>query len=324
MSIFAAAERRALPSLDLLSRTCVIVPTLNAGPYFDRLLPALQHQGIRRSQVFIVDSSSEDDTVARADRYGAQTHKIRRVDFNHGGTRRMAVAKMRDFEILVFLTQDAIPASTDAVERLVAAFADSSVGMAYGRQLPRPEAGAIERHGRLYNYPETKQVRSIEDRTRLGAKTVFCSNSFAAYRREALEAVGSFPQDAFFAEDQIVAGRMLIAGWKLAYQADARVFHSHGYTIKEEFQRYFDVGVFHARNPWILETFGGVHGEGFKFVKSELGYVLKHAPLSAPEAMVRTALKLIAYRIGRRETKLSQDWKRRLSMQPFYWRSHST
>ena len=116
--------------------------------------------------------------------------------------------------------------------------------------MPRTVARGIERHARLTNYPPASETRSLEDRARSGVKTVFCSDSFAAYRTAALAAVGGFPEDAFFAEDQLVAGQMLIKGWRIAYRGDAEVIHSHGYTIAEEFRRYFDVGVFHRWLGW--------------------------------------------------------------------------
>jgi rhamnosyltransferase len=316
-----AAEAR---HMSLFDRTGLIIPTLNAGSHFTKMLPALSHQGIDLRRVLVIDSSSDDDTVERARSFGLRVEIIPRKDFNHGGTRRYATRLLSDQEFLVFLTQDAFPSDAHAVSRLVSAFENPEVGMAYGRQLPRTGARAIERHARIMNYPAHSQLRSLEDRTRLGARTLFCSNSFAAYRRTALEAVGGFPEDVFFAEDQIVAGAMLIAGWKLAYQADACVYHSHGYTMREEFKRYFDVGVFHARNPWILETFGKVEGEGLRYVGSEITYLARHEPLSVPSALARTALKYAAYHIGKREARLSPKWKSRLSMQSFYWRSHPT
>jgi rhamnosyltransferase len=324
MSTLPLAQLGRVPAASLLDRTGLIIPTLNAGGFLDKILPVMRHQGLALSRVLVIDSSSDDATADRARDLGVQVAVIPRKDFNHGGTRRYATSLLPSQDFLVFMTQDAVLASSDAVLRLVSAFEDPEVGMAYGRQLPRPQARAIERHARLVNYPATSKIKTFADRSQLGPRTVFCSNSFAAYRREALTAVGGFPQDVFFGEDQIVAGRMLIAGWKLAYQADACVFHSHGYRLGEEFKRYFDIGIFHARNPWILETFGRVGSEGSKFVRSELTYLFKHEPQSVPSALARTLLKYLAYKIGQREAGIPTKWKSRLSMQPVYWRSRST
>lgn len=302
------------------ARISVVIPTLNAEPYLSALLPALAQQGLAPEQFLIVDSESGDATCDEFRRFGATVVGIDRRTFNHGGTRQFAVDLRPEADIVVMMTQDAIPQGHDTIARLVNAFTDPGVGMAYGRQLPRPAARGIERHARLVNYPASSEVRGLEDRTRVGVKTVFCSDSFAAYRVSALAGVGGFPLDAFFAEDQLVAGQMLMKGWQIAYCGDAEVIHSHGYTVAEEFRRYFDVGVFHGRNRWLIDTFGAAEGEGLRFIRSELTYLARHDPMLLPSAIVRTFAKYAGYKMGSREEKLSNRWKQRLSMQPFYWR----
>lgn len=302
------------------ARISVVIPTLNAGPYLADLLAALARQGLDPAQFLVMDSQSTDDGPAAFRAFGATVVEIERRTFNHGGTRQRAVEMRPDAEIVVMLTQDAIPQTPDALRRLVAAFSDATVGMAYGRQLPRTIARGIERHARLMNYPARSEVRGFDDRVKAGVKTVFCSDSFAAYRTAALAAVGGFPEDAFFAEDQLVAGRMLMEGWRIAYCSDAEVIHSHGYTIAEEFRRYFDVGVFHGRNRWLIDTFGSAEGEGMRFIRSELRYLAQYDRGQLLSAVVRTLAKYAGYSMGAHEAQLPNHWKRRLSMQPFYWR----
>lgn len=306
-----------------LSDVRVVIPTYQAGAYCAALQQALAEQGIAPRQVLVIDSSSRDGTAASFRRWGAQVEVIPTAQFNHGGTRRWASELAKPSEYLVFLTQDAIPARADALSELVAVFADARVGMAYGRQLPRPAAREIERHARLVNYPDAGETRTLEDRRRLGIKTVFSSDSFAAYRRAALEAVGGFPEDAAFGEDQIVAGMMLRSGWSLAYVAAAQVTHSHGYSIAQEFKRYFDVGLFHAQNRWLLETFGAAEGEGLKFVRSEAAHLLRHEPWAIPSAIVRTLAKYCGYRMGRLGSRWSPGLKSRLSHSPHYWKARA-
>ena len=83
--------------------------------------------------------------------------------------------------------------------------------------------------------------------------------------------------------------------WWVAYAGNAQCRHSHNYSIAEEFERYFDMGVFHAREPWIRQTFGGAGGEGLRYVKSELKFLgLRHWYLW-PSALLRNAVKLLGY-----------------------------
>ena len=302
-----------------MPRYRVIIPTYQAGRHLDALLPALRAQNIPAHEVLVVDSSSTDNTAERFRQFGAEVIVIPQSDFNHGGTRRFAAQYCADAEFLVAITQDAIPEPL-AFQALLTAFDNPEVGVAYGRQLPRPQARSIERHARLVNYPENSSViRSYEDRTRYGVRTTFCSNSFAAYRRSALVQVDNFPEECFFGEDQVTAARLLIAGWKLAYVSEAAAIHSHNYTPLDDFRRYFDIGVFHSRNRWMLESFGKAEGEGLRFVKSELSYLLNREPQAIPSAILRTFLKYAGYRLGMLEARLSSAAKKRLSMAPYYW-----
>jgi rhamnosyltransferase len=300
-------------------KTALCIPTLNAGAFAAPLAEAIRAQTLKPDDFLVIDSGSTDTTIAALTAIGARVHAIPKSQFNHGGTRQMAVDMLGGADIVVFLTQDAIPANSAAFERLVSCLQDPDVAVAYGRQLPRKGAGPIEAHARLFNYPTVSRVRRLDDRVELGLKTVFVSNSFAAYRRADLLASGGFPNNVIFGEDTYLVARMLLAGRAIAYCAEAEVFHSHEYSFAEEFRRYFDIGVLHAREPWIRASFGGAEGEGLRFVRSEIAYLLPRNPALIPSALLRTALKLTGFHLGLRESSLSVGLKRRLSMFKGFW-----
>ena len=301
--------------------TALCIPTLNAQKGAEKLLAALARQTVRPDRFIVIDSSSGDATARMFREAGATVETIDRLEFNHGGTRQFGVQMLSDAEVIVFLTQDAVLADTQALERLLGCFEDKQVAAGYGRQLPHPGAGPIEAHARLFNYPGKSRIKTWEDRESLGIKTAFISNSFAAYRRADLLALGGFPDHLIMGEDTYVAARLLQAGKKIAYCAEAEVFHSHNYTFSEEFRRYFDTGVLHAREPWIRERFGGAGGEGWRYLKSEIKYLLGRNPLLLPSAIIRTALKLAGFRLGLHERALPLRLKRRLSMFRLFWRA---
>ncbi|WP_213804060.1 glycosyltransferase family 2 protein [Granulicella sp. dw_53] len=296
----------------------VIVPTLNAAADWPRFAPALL-QCIDPKQVLIVDSDSTDDTVRLAGEAGFAVLSIAREEFNHGGTRQRAAVMVPDAEILVYLTQDAILAGPDELKKLLSAFEDPAVAAAYGRQLPRVGARGIERHARGFNYPPVPQVRELASREQLGFKAIFISNSFAAYRRSALMEVGGFPSDVIFGEDTVTAAKLLMAGYKVAYVAEACVYHSHAYTLLQELERYFDIGVLHSRERWLLDEFGMANSEGKRFVFSELRYLVRRDILQIPSALIRTGCKLLGYRLGRLEDRITPKLKRSLSMNARFW-----
>jgi rhamnosyltransferase len=299
-------------------RVQVIVPTLNAASDWPLFAPAVL-SCVRSEQVLILDSESTDGTVDLARAAGFQVCSVEQAKFNHGGTRQAAAEMLENAEILVYLTQDAVLVGPDSLSTLVAAFKDPRVGAACGRQLPRPGASAIETHARAFNYPPVSDVRSLASRDRLGIKTVFMSNSFAAYRRSALMCVGGFPNNVIFGEDSITTARLLLANYSIAYVAEACVYHSHGYSPVQEFKRYFDIGVLHSREHWLLEEFGHAHGEGKRFVLSELRFLGQRSPLQIPSALLRTGMKFVGYRLGKMEARLTPRVKRQLSMHPRFW-----
>lgn len=297
----------------------VIVPTLNAATDWPRFAQALL-ACVSPEQVLIIDSASSDGTPDLARAAGFQVYSIRRIDFNHGATRQLAARMLPDAEFLVYMTQDAVLANSNSISQLLTAFDDPAVAAAYGRQLPRPKAKAMEAHARLFNYPETSDVRALASREYLGYKTIFISNSFSAYRRSALMAVGGFQADVILGEDTVTAAKLLLAEWKVAYVAEAQVYHSHEYTAMQHFRRYFDIGVLHSREPWLLDGFGLANGEGKRFVISELEYLRKRNARHIPAALIHTGLKLLGYRMGRMENHLPPTIKPQLSMHRGFWK----
>lgn len=306
--------------MSILNRTLLVCPTLNPGELFEDWLEAFNGQKESPAAKLIIDSASEDGVVNNAKNFGFIIKIIDRREFGHGRTRQKAIDDNRGFEYVIFLTQDAILASPDAIRNILAPFQDKTVSAVCGRQLPRSKAGFIEAHSREYNYPAISTVKELEDRGATGMKAAFLSNSFAAYRVSALNEVGGFPDDVIFGEDMYVAAKMLLSGYRIAYAADACVYHSHDYSIIEEFRRYFDMGVFHAREPWIRQEFGGAEGEGIKFVVSEIRYLLKHAFWQIPVAIIKTLFRYLGFRLGLLEKRLPLWLKRLLSMNRDYFK----
>lgn len=297
----------------------VIIPIYHPDEKFIELLNMLKKQSIPDIPVLIIDSGSDKEWCKAAQGLNWQLKDIDSKDFNHGGTRQMGIDMCPGKEIIVFLTQDAILADEYSIENLVRAFDDISVGCAYGRQLPHKDANVFASFARLHNYPAQSYVRSYEDRNVYGMKTAFISNSFAAYRRTAMEKVGGFPSNVILSEDMYVAAKMLMSGWKVAYVAEARVYHSHNYTVWQEFKRYFDIGVFHARESWIRKNLGNAEGSGKKFIVAEFNFLALRNPLLICEMVFRDGMKFLGYRLGIKEKMFSNVLKRNISMNSKYY-----
>lgn len=301
-------------------RITAIIPTLNGGDSFRRLLARLAVQTLPIDELLVVDSSSDDSTTSIALEYGARVISIARADFDHGSTRTMA-AKESKGDYLLYFTQDAVPESNRVVALLLAPLMrDENIVISYGRQLANPDATLFAKTLRLFNYPKESEIRKFTDKEQKGLKTVFVSNSCAAYRKKELAEVGYFADGLIFGEDTCVAGKLLAADYAMAYVAEAAVFHSHNYTIGEEFHRSFDIGVLHHSESWLLNTYGKAEGEGLKYIKFELSTILKKRKYQLiPLFFCRNLAKFSGYKLGNMYYALPQWLVPKLSMNKTWW-----
>ncbi len=280
--------------------TTIIIPTCNAAKHLPSLLKRLESQTIGNCELIIVDSASEDETVDIAQSRQATVISIARSQFDHGGTRSLG-ARRAGGDTLVYLTQDCLPYNEYAIENIIKPFAsDGRIAAAFGRQLPYPEASVFAEHLRLFNYPDVSRVSVLEDKNTRGIKTAFLSNSFAAYRKSVLEEIGYFKSPVVFGEDTHAGARILLKGYKIAYVADAMALHSHNYTIRQDFGRYFDMGVFHKTENWLLTEFGKPQREAFKYIASGISFLSKKRKLHLfPEFVLRVIAKYVGYKLGK-------------------------
>lgn len=308
-----------------MQRIALILLTYNAAKDIPNLLPALKKQTLQPDATLVIDSSSSDKTLELLANYPANIHVIPSSEFDHGGTRKLAT-QLVDADIYLYLTQDAYPADEHAFQKIVDQLnSDRNIGCAYGRQLPKEDATPLSTHLRLFNYPETSYVRSISDSPKYGIKTCFNSDSFAAYRKDTLTKAGNFPNHIMTAEDMYVAAKMQIQGYKVAYVAEACVYHSHNLSLQQEFHRYFSIGVFHRKEKWIIDNFKSATGEGKRFVISELRHLIRTKKWHwIPRALLSTLTKFTAYKLGWHEKFIPRFIKKHLGINKSYWHTIKT
>ena len=300
----------------------LIIPTWNGGRWIDKILTMLARQTLALEEILIIDSGSADETLAIVRQHQTvdprlRLLEIRQEDFDHGGTRTWA-ARQTAGEIIVYLTQDAVPATDHALELLVQPFQQNEkLAATYGRQLPAQDASFFSAHLRHFNYPAQSQLRRREDAPIFGFKTIFISNSFAAWRRQSLAEHGFFPQRLLFGEDTLTLAKLLATGYHVQYVSEATVFHSHNYSLQQDVKRYFDIGVFHAEHQEQLMQFGGPSGAGRNYVLSELRLLLDQRQYQLLlKWFCRNLGKYAAYHLGKRHQLLPRSWVRKLSMNP--------
>lgn len=270
-----------------------LIPIFNPqSSLFDSILPLLQHQSIDL-ELILINSGKEEINIANI-----KSIKISPSEFNHANTRNMALAYDTDYYL--FMTQDAMPYDEYLIENLIKAFDDSSVVVAYARQIPYKDADITEVFARTSNYPSISNVKSKEDILSLGIKTFFNSDSCSMYRASYFKQVGGFTKDLKTNEDMEFAARAIMDGKKVAYIADAKVYHSHNFTYKDIWKRYRAIGKFFRENNWIVDIvkqYSHVESMGIKQAIAELKYLLKKSPLDIPRSIFVSLIKYIAYKI---------------------------
>lgn len=297
----------------------IVIPTYCPDERFAVLIDKLKKQDYPIHNIYVVNTKTNHFPQILEDIEGVRVLHIQPEEFDHGGTRRRAFA-MSDAEIVVFMTQDAVPAHNGLIRKLVRPLLESEqIGASYARQLPAKDCDTLERYTRKFNYPEKSRVKGKADLPELGIKTFFCSNVCAAYRRDSYERVGGFPERAIFNEDMILAGKMVKAGYQIAYAADAKVIHSHNYSGIQQFHRNFDLAVSQAD---CSEVFSGIRSEseGIRLVKQTMAYLWKNRKAYLiPVLIYKSGCKYAGYKLGRNYKKLPMWMIKRCSMSSTYW-----
>ena len=275
----------------------VIIPTLNGACYLRELVDSLCRQTMKDVEVIVVDSESDDGTAEVAASLGCIVQRIARGEFDHGGTRNLAV-DMSSGNILVFLTQDAVPVSEEFLARLIAPIDGRITAAAYARQIPAPKATPTEVFARLYNYPPESSMRHISRVEHRTLKTLFFSNTASAISRDCFEKVGRFCSPVPTNEDMLLCARLMDAGYQIAYVAEAEVIHSHEFSLAEVFRRYFRIGMVVREHRATLRVERNA-GEGLEFVRRQIAHLRRIGRSELiPGAVAEAGVKALAFYCG--------------------------
>ncbi|NGX57760.1 MAG: hypothetical protein K940chlam3_00654 [Chlamydiae bacterium] len=295
----------------------VVFVTYRAKHHLPHCLPSILESPLK-PRVLVMNSSSEDGTVELAQEMGAETLVIPRHKFNHGTSRERA-RKFLKTDIVVMMTPDAYAVDQNMLTHLVQPLIDGVASIAYARQIPHDQAGIFEQIPREFNYPDSSQIRSFDDRRKYGVYTIFCSNSCAAYKNDALDQIDGFGS-VLIGEDTFTTAKLLQRGHKIAYVAEAVVKHSHTYTLWEEFRRNFDTGLVRSWNRDLLSGLGSDENRGKRFFTYMLKKLAREKPHLIPYGCLQTVVKYMGYRLGKWSGSTPTWFKRLCSGQDFYWK----
>lgn len=293
----------------------ILLLTKNGRRDLDRVLPALFHQKTAATfEIIAVDSGSTDGTLELLRLFPVEVTQIPSHRFHHARTRNLA-ASLAQGEILVFLSQDAIPAAEDWLETMISNFRDPRVGAVYGRQVPKPGSSTERRDVFDAIYGESRMVKDPERRNAMGYRFYHFSNVNAAIRRSVWER-NRFPEELKVFEDLGIAKGILDDGWKIVYEPKAAVFHSHTHSTVGLLKRYFDIG-YTLKLLRIWESPGTQESllrDGWKMLQGKLRRASRDGMnRSALYAIQQDAAKSVGLFLGLNQDRLPLMLKRRLS-----------
>jgi rhamnosyltransferase len=272
----------------------VLIPTRNAGAPFAEVLRRLQSGTLVPTEILIADSASTDDTVAIAQAVGAIVEPV--TDFNHGLTRNSLAARAIS-DIIVFMTHDAMPADDAFLEKLVAPIVDGRAIAAYARQITTPDADPNETYRRFANYGPISRLKTQADRDTMGIRALMFSDTASALRRDVFESLGGY-EAVNTNEDMLFCAAMLDAGHTVAYEATARVYHTHRESPTSLLRRYIEIGRFMGAWRNRLGILAG-SGDGLRFLWGQVQYLIAGRYCSAvPRCLVDTMCKYVGFRWG--------------------------
>ena len=228
----------------------IVIPTKNGGELLDRVLKGIYMQEtVYQYEVICVDSGSNDETISIIKKYPCKLYEIPSHEFGHGKTRNFGASKGTG-EYIIFITQDALPASRMWLQNFIDAMkSDPEIVGGFGIHYTYPDCNIIDQRDlaqHFKNFGTDNTIFQLTDSNRKKYETeeayrhfmVFFSDNNSCVRRDIFE---KYPyDDVDFAEDQIWARKMIEMGYKKLYCPFAPVYHSHNYKLTTYFQRYFD------------------------------------------------------------------------------------
>ena len=298
----------------------VVIPVRNAGEDLRRCLEGIARQRTDQEvEVVVVDSASTDGSAELARSLGARVQEIPVEEFDHGATRNLG-AELARGETLVFTSQDAYPVNDSWLAKLTAPLADDGVAGVYGRQVGHIDARPPEVYFLDFLYGPRPRIQRASRPEELSMETTLFSNVTSAMPRELLRQF-PFADDLIMSEDQEWAARVLLAGYRLVYEPNAVVRHSHPYTIRAAFKRFFDSGASAERAFMpVPESARVLRRSALRYGRGELGWLWRNGHRRwIPYAVVYELAKLAGLQLGARHRRLPLALKRRLSGHPSFW-----
>lgn len=229
----------------------IVCPIYKGFEYLKTLYDSFYNQrNIIVNKVIFPITNSHDEEMKQIKDFVLQNNiisfEIEKENFSHSLTREKAIREYCESKIVIMLSQDVKLTNDDVFYNLVKDIYSGESVYNFARQICTNKS--IEKYIRNKNYPVNSYYVSKSDVEKMQLMAFFSSDACAAYNRDVFISVGGYNgYDVMMGEDMLYSKIILDNGYKKKYCADAIVEHSHKYTLKQLYKRYYDTGVFHSK-----------------------------------------------------------------------------
>lgn len=278
----------------------IICPLYNAERYIESLDNAIKAQKrVEINEIRYVLTKGQDNTEKILQNINAKYKVIESKDFSHSLTREREAYEC-NADIIVFITQDIVIEDEMWLYYLIKDIEAGKCEASYSRQISN--SNSIEKYTRELNYPSESRFITKKDIDKLQLRTFFFSDAASAIKREVFIKLKGYDQKNLpINEDMYFAYKLIMNGGIIKYCADSKVIHSHDFTFKQQYDRYYLTGHFFKENEYLNQY--KVNDSGLAMAK----YVLKRA---IQEKNVKVLIKffpnMIARFIGMKKGKRSK------------------
>ncbi|SHI13517.1 rhamnosyltransferase [Clostridium collagenovorans DSM 3089] len=300
-------------------KVSIVCPLYNAEKYIEKLHSNILEQKkdfLEELEIKYVLTESKDNTEELLKKLQVDYILIDAKDFSHSKTREMMAYKATG-DILVFISQDVVMKNDLWLKNLVEPIINNECEAAFSRQLCTNNS--IEKYIRENNYPEKSRVVSEKDIDQYGLLTFFYSDASSAIRKDVyLEVNGYDGKNLIINEDMYIAYKIITSGYRIKYCADSEVYHSHVFTLKQLYNRYFDTGVFLKQHSYLLQY--KANESGFKLAKYAFKRSIKERNISVLLNLIPNfGARFIGSNLGKRFNKLPRNFIIKSSLNKNYW-----
>ena len=214
-----------------MTPTCsIIIRTLNESRYLGELLEQIDQQTYPAPcrEVVVVDSGSEDGTLAIAKKHGCKIETISRENFSFGRSLNLGCDSARG-DFLVLISGHCVPTDSNWLWNLLLPFHEQEVAVTYGRQIGGPSSKFSEKC--LFE----KYFPRVGDGSHQAE--FFCNNANSAFRRLNWAAY-RFDEEVTGLEDMQLAQILVNDGAQVRYVSSAAVVHHHHEMWRQVMRRY--------------------------------------------------------------------------------------